>query len=136
MAVLRPIAQTNNTRSYSRGFHIVTRLLNDGVFRCKEEFATVPIGEPFLIRLDDVPVRRRIEESIQSVQIVEPELHDAIDFAQRKRLGTVTRDSGLDVAAHVSLGIRLAREERCVNTLSVLQILLVGHISPAANENV
>ena len=94
------------------------------------------MGEPFFVRPDDFEVGPGIAEGVESFDIVEPELDDAVGLPEHRPLGPVAGDVALDVAAHIAFDVQLAGEERPVDAAPVLYVLFMGHVGAATAQDV
>src|SRR6266478_300310 len=104
------------------------------MLRRKEILAPLRVGKSLFIRLDDVQVRWGISERVEAINIVKPELHDTIDITEHHAPRLVLGDAGLNITAHVALGVRLTRKERRVFVPPVLNVLFMRHVRAAADQ--
>ena len=76
----------------------------------------------------DLDLTKALNPSMSSNQ----EFDDAVGLPEHRPLGLVAGDMALDVAADITLDVRLAGEERPVDVGPVLDVLFMGHVGAAA----
>jgi hypothetical protein len=73
---------------------------------------------------------------VKSIDIIEPDLCDPVEISEQDAFGRVGDGPRLDIATHVLLDDRLAREQLCMHISLVRGELVMGHIWPPSDEYV
>src|SRR5207245_684841 len=73
---------------------------------------------------------------VKSIDIIEPDLCDPVEISEQDAFGRVGDGPRLDIATHVLLDDRLAREKMCMHIAPVRDELVVGQIGPTSDEYV
>src|SRR4029077_12463052 len=123
-------------RTSARGSSLLIRsLFYDRTFLRKEVFGLLRIVKSLFIQLDDVKIRWRIGEGIETVYIVEPQFHNSVCVAQIRTGWPIAGNEALNVTAHIALHVGLTCEKGSMYVSPINHALLVGHIGSTAHKN-